>query len=108
MVPFLNYETFQTNFNITVNPIEFYGVIHSIPRNWKIITDGHAKLNTIRNRNLNEIRTYQKVSKAFYQKFLDKIAKPSTVALSKWEEKLNVTKTKKWKKCFLLPFHTTE
>ena len=27
---------FQRNFNITVNPIEFYGVIHSIPRNWKV------------------------------------------------------------------------
>ena len=33
---FLNYETFQRNFNITVNPIEFYGVIHSIPRKWKV------------------------------------------------------------------------
>ena len=106
---FLNHETFQRNFNITVNPIEFYGVIHSIPRNWKIIIDGYAKLNTIRNTNLDEIRTCQKVSKTFYHKFLDKIAKPPTVALSKWEGKLNITKTKEeWEKCFLLPFHTTE
>ena len=106
---FLNYETFKRNFNVTVNPIELYGVIHSIARNWKIIIDGHAKLNTIRNRNLNEIKPCQKVSKTFYKKFLDRIAKPPTVALSKWEGKLDITKTKEeWEKRFLLPFHTTE
>ena len=50
-----------------------------------------------------------KRSQTFYQKLLDKIAKPPTVALSKWEGKLNITKTKEeWEKCFLLPFHTTE
>ena len=62
---FLIYETFQRNFKIIVNPFGFYGVIHSIPRNWKIIIHGYAKLNTIRNRNLDEIRTCQKVSKHF-------------------------------------------
>jgi hypothetical protein len=61
-------------YNVNINFVEYYGIISTIPNNWKqIILDENIKLDRICNEIVDKIKAENKPCKYFYKLFIQRI-----------------------------------
>ena len=86
---FFNYESFCRKYqNIKTNFLQYQGLIHAIPREWKLTID-QGELNRLKKSADNkywieEIKENRKVSKIIYSELLDRHTKTECMVISKW------------------------
>ena len=83
----MGFQDFQGIYQSNVNFVDFYSLIHSIPRKWKneINQQKYKIIGQITQKGLEEILSMKRVCNEIYWKLMDTI-KPKRNYLSKWTE----------------------
>ena len=92
----MGYENFQEIYNLKINFVDFYSLMHSIPRPWKteILQQKNKIIGQVTQTCLEEILNMKKVCKETYWKIMDTI-KPRRNFLKKWSEYFRTQITEK-------------
>ena len=92
----MGYENFQEIYNLKINFVDFYSLMHSIPRPWKteILQQKNKIIGQVTQTCLEEILNMKKVCKETYWKIMDTI-KPKRNFLKKWSEYFRTQITEK-------------
>jgi hypothetical protein len=86
------FNEFVDTCNVNINFIEYYGVIRSIPNNWKqIIQDENIKLYRICNEIVDKIKAENKSCKYFYKLFIQRFQQEPRYCHKKWENDLETS-----------------
>ena len=96
MSELMGYENFQEIYNLKINFVDFYSLMHSIPRPWKmeILQQKNEIIGQVTQTCLEEILNMKKVCKETYWKIMDTI-KPKRNFLKKWSEYFRTQITEK-------------
>ena len=96
MGEFMGYDNFQEIYNLKINFVDFYSLMHSIPRPWKteILQQKNKIIGQVTQTCLDEILNMKKVCKETYWKIMDTI-KPKRNFLKKWSEYFRTQITEK-------------
>ena len=84
---FMGYQNFKEKFQVNINFVDFYSLMHSIPRPWKgQINQQKSRLcGQVTHKGLQELLNMRQVCNEAYWKFMGKI-KPKRNFLNKWSE----------------------
>ena len=92
----MGYDNFQETYFLNINFVDFYSLMHSIPRPWKteILQQKYKIIGQVTQTCLEETLTMKKVCKETYWKIMDTI-KPKRNFLNKWSEYFQTQITEK-------------
>ena len=104
----LNQNEFQLKYNININFMAYHAMIQTIPTAWNVeIRQYGKKLNSIKNNNLEIIKSLRKPNKYFYLLLIENLQQTTTiVSHTKWEEILEENQLN-WDYHHSLPFKIT-
>ena len=91
----MGFEDFKIKYNIPLNFLDFYTLIHSIPRTWISVLDSYSiklKKDNISQPILNEICNMKKVCRGTYWNMIS-LVKVQRNHILKWSEKLQIQLT---------------
>ena len=93
----MGYDNFQETYFLNINFVDFYSLMHSIPRPWKteILQQKYKIIGQVTQTCLEETLTMKKVCKETYWKIMDTI-KPKRNFLNKWSEYFQTQITEKF------------
>ena len=106
---FMGYQNFMDSFQVNINFVDFYSLMHSLPRPWKgQINERKSKiLGQVTHKGLQELLGMRQVCKETYWTFMDQI-KPKRNYLNKWSEYFQTDITEKeMSESFKLNFQCT-
>lgn len=104
---FLNYNQFKEKYNIPCSFLDFYGIVHAIPKEWKERIKNETKMTAVENELLNRIKLNPKSCKFIYSYFIKEFTEEPLNAEQKWEVELGQT-IEDWYYIFSLPFSVTK
>ena len=92
----MGYDNFQEIYNLKINFVDFYSLMHSIPRLWKteLLQQKNKIIGQVTQTCLEEILNMKKVCKETYWKIMDTI-KPKRNFLKKWSKYFRTQITEK-------------
>ena len=92
----MGYDNFQETYFLNINFVDFYSLMHSIPRPWKteILQQKYKIIGQVTQTCLEETLTMKNVCKETYWKIMDTI-KPKRNFLNKWSEYFQTQITEK-------------
>ena len=104
----LNNTEFKEKYNITINFLAYNAIIRALPNEWKtLIQEYGKKLNIVKNKELEAIKSLRKPNKYFYSQLLDELENTTHITShTKWEEILEEEQVD-WNFHHLLPFKVT-
>jgi hypothetical protein len=95
-------------YNVNINFVEYYGIISTIPDNWKqIILDENIKLARICNEIVDKIKAENKPCKYFYKLCIQRVQQEPINCHRKWENDLE-TSIEEWHGIYSLSFCITK
>jgi hypothetical protein len=84
-------------YNVNINFVEYYGIISTIPNNWKqIILDENIKLDRICNNIVDKIKAENKPCKYFYKLFIQSSARTYKMSQKMGKRFRNVYRRLAW------------
>ncbi len=108
---FLTVENFRRNYNVQCNFLQYCGVIHAIPREWKnLLPNPCPRLNNITIKDLEILKGLKKPTKYFYPLLIGKLKQKRLVHKIHWERGLDIIANddEEWRFFHTLPFMTTK
>ena len=101
------YENFVRTFNLTFNFVDFYSLMHSIPRKWKEQLQEKLEINSVCQDVLESLLKMHKVCKETYSYMLRNNPRQRSHE-AKWSQILQCQlETLPWKEYYSLNFHCT-
>ena len=104
---FFSLQEFKENYNLDINYLQLYSILHMIPQSWKNCILNFEKLTYVSSSNFNYVKFNKKSCQFFYKQFLLLHSEEPLRQQRKWCEVLNVD-IDDWKSVYLLPFQCTK
>ena len=104
-----SHQSFQEQFGICINFIEYGGLLNSIPQNWKIEINRSKKrlIRPNRDKYVEKIMKENKPSKVFYKILLSSNSEQPIEVQNKWKEEIPEIDKDLWTNYFLLAKKST-
>lgn len=104
---FFSLQEFQEKYCLNVNYLQYYSILHMIPKNWKDILQNSERLSDISCDNFCHVKNHKKSCQFFYKQFLSNYSEQPIRQQRKWCVDLNV-EIDDWEAIYMVPFHCTK
>ena len=104
---FMTHQELCLKYNLNINFLQYYSIMHMIPKAWKDKIQNRDKLRVVTSENFEYVKNHKKSCQYFYKKYLLKYSEQPKQKQEKWDTILN-SEIENWEYIFQLPFCCTK